>query len=151
MTRHLGVCLTRRPLERGRRQKTFWLFVEAARQASCWLYLESPLVVRLSLLGRFLRDLWPEEEMKGTFVIAGRRYEDPVAEDTVVGESTSRADALLGAILTTGLRFTYVCKASGALLWRLTVVGQQERAWKGRQMQVLAHSLSVSPSGRRFS
>lgn len=148
MARHLGVCLARRPSEGFRRQKTFWLFVEAAYQPLYWLHLESPLIVRLSLLERFLCSFWPVERVKGVFVIEGRRYESPVTENVMNGRSSLTIDALLGELLEIGMRFDYLCGTSTSLI--LTVIGQQERAWKGRKIEILAHSLSIPLLGQKF-
>lgn len=150
MARHLGVCLARRPLEGFRRQKTFWLFVEAASQPLYWLHLESPLIVRLSQLESFLHSLWLGEREKGSFVIAGRRHKNPVLESVRSEASFLPADRLLEEVLTPGLCFEYVCNASDSPLWRLTVAGQQERAWKERKIEILAHSLSIPLLGQKF-
>lgn len=140
MPRHLGVCLTRRPLEGAWRQRTFWLFVEVMHQPASWFHLEAPLAMRLSLLERFLHRLWPEGgEAAGALVIAGRRYEG-------AGEGPSPAEASLEDVLAPGISFKYVGAENGL---KIRVVGRQERAWAGQKIEVLAHSLSFHMPDRR--
>lgn len=148
MTRHLQACLVRRSLSSLRHQKTFWLFVEGQRRPMYWMYIEAPIIAKLSDLDQFLRDVWLECcHHMSAFVIGDVFYEAELDEEGTIGMDFFGPDEILSMnvtlekVLTSGLKFTRENDRGSTTKLTLRVIGEQERDWKGREITILARNL----------